>query len=184
MNDNRTIISEGKKFTLYCETQYQDGLPQQLIDKTKAEIETIAKELVQFGDCRFYRIKTERRNTDWNYICLYTIWPRKSDTTISHSEPPAGYHACPVTEPDVMTQPSHQSAKPVTVMAPYPTQNTTMTQPEPTDLEILSKIEADIVEEIANYNAAVKAKNNELAQMIHLSIQSLKLKRKTCLKSK
>lgn len=71
MNATETLVSEGKLFRLYCEAGYPDGLPQEFIDSTKAEIETVAKELLKFGHCRFYRIKTVRRNTDWNYIQLF-----------------------------------------------------------------------------------------------------------------
>jgi hypothetical protein len=38
----------------------------------------------------------------------------------------------------------------------------------------LANIEAGIIEAIDEYNAAVSAGNDELAQMIHLNIQGLK----------
>lgn len=46
----------------------------------------------------------------------------------------------------------------------------------------LAAIEAEIIEAIDDHNAAVAAGNNELAQMIHLSIQSLKRRREFWLK--
>jgi hypothetical protein len=46
----------------------------------------------------------------------------------------------------------------------------------------LANIEAQIIEAIDDHNAAVAAGNNELAQMIHLSIQGLKRRREFWLK--
>jgi hypothetical protein len=46
----------------------------------------------------------------------------------------------------------------------------------------LTAIEAEIIEAIDDHNAAVAAGNDELAQMIHLSIQSLKRRREFWLK--
>jgi hypothetical protein len=45
---------------------------------------------------------------------------------------------------------------------------------EDTRQTTLADIEAEIIEAIDDHNAAVAAGNDELAQMIHLSIQSLK----------
>ena len=41
----------------------------------------------------------------------------------------------------------------------------------------LATIEQHIIEEIDSYNDAVESGNNELAQMIHLNIRSLKRER-------
>jgi hypothetical protein len=46
----------------------------------------------------------------------------------------------------------------------------------------LADIEAEIIEAIDDHNAAVASGNDELAQMIHLSIQSLKRRREFWLK--
>jgi hypothetical protein len=46
----------------------------------------------------------------------------------------------------------------------------------------LANIEQDLIDEINTYNDAVETGNNELAQMVHLSIQSLKRKREFWLK--
>lgn len=46
----------------------------------------------------------------------------------------------------------------------------------------LKNIEAEIIDAIDEHNAAVAAGNNELAQMIHLSIQGLKRRREFCLR--
>jgi hypothetical protein len=46
----------------------------------------------------------------------------------------------------------------------------------------LAAIEAEIIEAIDGHNAAVASGNDELAQMIHLSIQSLKRRREFWLK--
>ena len=51
--------------------------------------------------------------------------------------------------------------------------------PQQTDL---AAIEAEIIEAIDDHNAAVASGNDELAQMIHLSIQSLKRRREFWLK--
>ena len=45
----------------------------------------------------------------------------------------------------------------------------------------LAAIEQHIIEEIDSYNDAVESGNQELAQMVHLNIQSLKRKRETLL---
>ena len=45
----------------------------------------------------------------------------------------------------------------------------------------IKAIELHIIDEIDTYNAAVFSENNELAQMIHLNIQSLKRKRERLL---
>ncbi|AFY95484.1 hypothetical protein [Chamaesiphon minutus] len=42
----------------------------------------------------------------------------------------------------------------------------------------LANIEAEIIDAIDDYNAAVMAGNNELAQMIHLSIQGLQRRKR------
>jgi hypothetical protein len=54
-------------------------------------------------------------------------------------------------------------------MKPFEIDNTQQTT--------LAAIEAEIIEAIDDHNAAVASGNNELAQMIHLSIQSLKRRR-------
>lgn len=46
----------------------------------------------------------------------------------------------------------------------------------------LANIEQDLIDEINTYNDAVETGNNELAQMVHLSIQMLKRKREFWLK--
>jgi hypothetical protein len=46
----------------------------------------------------------------------------------------------------------------------------------------IAGIERDLIDEIDTYNDAVSTGNNELAQMIHLSIQMLKRKREFWLK--
>jgi Holliday junction resolvasome RuvABC ATP-dependent DNA helicase subunit len=46
----------------------------------------------------------------------------------------------------------------------------------------LANIEAEIIDAIDDYNAAVAAGNDELAQMIHLSIQGLQRRRNFHLK--
>jgi hypothetical protein len=48
----------------------------------------------------------------------------------------------------------------------------------------IAAIEQHLIEEIDSYNDAVESGNNELAQMIHLSIQTLKRERETLLKLK
>jgi hypothetical protein len=53
---------------------------------------------------------------------------------------------------------------------------------EDTRQTTLADIEAEIIEAIDDHNAAVAAGNDELAQMIHLSIQSLKRRREFWLK--
>jgi hypothetical protein len=45
----------------------------------------------------------------------------------------------------------------------------------------LATVEQHIIEEIDSYNDAVESGNQELAQMIHLNIQSLKRKREKLL---
>ena len=45
----------------------------------------------------------------------------------------------------------------------------------------IKAIEQHIIDEIDTYNDAVESGNNELAQMIHLNIQSLKRKRERLL---
>ena len=45
----------------------------------------------------------------------------------------------------------------------------------------ITAIEQHIIEEIDSYNDAVESGHNELAQMIHLNIQSLKRKRERLL---
>jgi Holliday junction resolvasome RuvABC ATP-dependent DNA helicase subunit len=42
----------------------------------------------------------------------------------------------------------------------------------------LANIEAEIIDAIDDYNAAVMAGNDELAQMIHLSIQGLQRRKR------
>ena len=51
--------------------------------------------------------------------------------------------------------------------------------PQQTDL---AAIELEIIDAIDDQNAAVASGNNELAQMIHLSIQSLKRRRELALR--
>ena len=46
----------------------------------------------------------------------------------------------------------------------------------------IAEIERDLIDEIDTYNDAVETGNNELAQMVHLSIQMLKRKREFWLK--
>jgi hypothetical protein len=59
-------------------------------------------------------------------------------------------------------------------MKPFEIDNTQQTT--------LAAIEAEIIEAIDDHNAAVASGNDELAQMIHLSIQSLKRRREFWLK--
>ena len=49
-------------------------------------------------------------------------------------------------------------------------------------LTAIKAIEQHIIDEIDTYNAAVASGHNELAQMVHLNIQSLKRKRARLLK--
>lgn len=58
------------------------------------------------------------------------------------------------------------------------------TDPQQTAALALAAIEHKICDEIDAYNDAVAASNDELAQMIHLNIQSLKRKRERLLKLK
>ena len=56
------------------------------------------------------------------------------------------------------------------------------TDPQQTAALTLAAIELKICDEIDAYNDAVASGNDELAQMLHLSIQSLKRRRESVLR--
>jgi hypothetical protein len=55
-------------------------------------------------------------------------------------------------------------------------------KPTNTKQTALAALELKICDEIDSYNDAVASGNNELAQMVHLSIQGLKRRRESALK--
>ena len=56
------------------------------------------------------------------------------------------------------------------------------TKPKTNQQTAVAAIELKICDEIDFYNDAVASGNNELAQMVHLSIQGLKRRRESALK--